>query len=342
MTAPAFAPHALALALSIALAACSSSTAEFDQPDIADTSPPLLLEGTSYEAAAKVQLPPVQPAEEAGLHHVFKLSDGIISGAEPADPEALERLANWGVKTILSVDGKVPDAATAEALGMRYVHVPSQYSGIDREELLEISKTFRELEGPFYVHCFHGKHRGPAAAAIGRVVLDGVPRDQAIAEMRQWCATSSKYEGLYSTVATAHIPTPEESRANDFDFSPAHSFEGMRAGMIEMTRKWDLVKASKARGWAVDPEHPDVDPLQEATQLHQVFTACEDLKSTEAWADDFRVWLRDGVEGSETLVRALSLCSQEGENETTWRAMAGQAYDQVAKSCADCHAAYRD
>ena len=49
-------------------------------------------------------------------------------------------------------------------------------AGINEDEIAMIAKTFREVEGPFYVHCYHGKHRGPAAAAIGRVALDGLGR----------------------------------------------------------------------------------------------------------------------------------------------------------------------
>ena len=309
---------------------------------------PMDLTGTAYEAAARVELPALNPSEGPGLHHVFELSENIISGAEPGGAEALEQIASWGVRTILSVDGKAPDAETAAALGMRYVHVPIEYSGIHEGELLKISKTFRELEGPFYVHCFHGKHRGPAAAAVGRVVLDGVPRERAIAEMRQWCATASKYEGLYSTVATAHIPTADESAAFAFGFDAAHSFDGLRGAMVEMTRKWDLIKAARARNWQPDAEHPDVVPREEAVQLHQLLEACSELESTRAWPDDFRAWLEDGRSGSEQLAQALQERARLNDaapadpelGEAIARADA--AFARVKQSCAACHAAYRD
>ena len=309
---------------------------------------PMELTGTAYEAAARVELPAVSPNAGPGLHHVFELSENVISGAEPAGHEALEQIASWGVKTILSVDGKTPDAETAAALGMRYVHVPIEYSGIDEEELLKISKTFRELEGPFYVHCYHGKHRGPAAAAVGRVVLDGVPRERAIAEMRQWCSTASKYEGLYSTVATAHIPSAVESARFAFDFDAAHSFDGLRGAMIEMTRKWDLIKAAKKRSWRPDPEHPDVVPREEAVQLHQLFEACSELDGIRAWQDDFRAWLEDGRSGSEQLAQALADHARlnhavpAGPELGETLALADMAFTRVAQSCTSCHAAYRD
>jgi protein tyrosine phosphatase (PTP) superfamily phosphohydrolase (DUF442 family) len=307
-----------------------------------EVSPPLALEGSAYEAAARVSLPEIPPGEYAGLHNVFALSDSIISGDEPADRGALERIASWGVKTILSVDGKAPDADTAEQLGMRYVHVPIQYKGIERDELLKIAKTFRELEGPFYVHCFHGKHRGPAAAAMGRVVVDGVPRDRAIAEMRQWCATSSKYEGLYDAVARADIPTPAETAAFDYGFDPEHSFEGLRAGMVLMARAFDGVKLADKSDWLVDPDHPDIDPLQQATQLSQLFELVAHQDQMASWQDDYRDWMEQGRAGAEQLVGALSNSSQDRVSEESWRLAAEDAYALVAESCASCHSTYRN
>ena len=89
--------------------------------------PPLELSGSAYDRAGDVQLPTASAEEGPGLHNVYHLSDSIISGSEPAGRAAFEELAAMGVKTILSVDGAVPDAETASELGMRYVHVPIQY-----------------------------------------------------------------------------------------------------------------------------------------------------------------------------------------------------------------------
>ena len=310
--------------------------------------PPMELSGSAYEAAADTPLETVRPLDLPGLLHVYHLSGNIISGAEPQGREGLRRVAQLGVRTILSVDGKVPDAAGAAEFGMRYVHVPLQYVGLTDDEILNIAKTFRELEGPFYVHCFHGKHRGPAAAALGRVVLDGVPRDHAIAEMRQWCETSSKYEGLYSTVAAALLPTPAETARHAFDFPAAHRFDGFRSLMIEMTRKWDLVKEAQERGWQIDPEHPDVLPLGEATQLHQLFAATREFAQDPAWSSDFHGWLEEGIDASSRLVRALeasSMAAAEAPGEpgaADWPEQAASAFATLQTNCVACHDAYRN
>jgi len=332
-------PSPLLFCLLVPLAACAAS---LDRSPAVEVSPPLSLTGSAYEAAARVELPATPPGELPGLHNIYALGERILSGSEPAGDEAFAELARRGVRTILSVDSKVPDAAAGARFGLRYVHVPIQYRGFTRDELLAIAKTFRELDGPFYVHCYHGKHRGPAAAAVGRVVLDGVPREQALAEMRQWCSTAATYEGLYADVATAAIPTAAETRAYAFDFAPAHTFTGLRAVMIELARKWDLVKAAASRGWTTDPAHPDVEPLQEATQVHQLFEAIAGLDEVAARPADFQTWLRKGRAGAEGLVRALSSCTQEEIGQEPWRAAADTAYRAVGASCTSCHGAYRN
>jgi len=304
--------------------------------------PPLPLTSSAFEAAANASLPQVAPGEYPGLHNVFQLSERIISGSEPHGEEALAALAEMGVKTILSVDGKVPDAATAAHFGMRYVHVPIQYKGLTEDEVAKIAKTFRETEGPFYVHCFHGQHRGPAAAAIGRIAVDGVDRERAIAEMRQWCGTASKYEGLYKAVATISVPTAAETEQYAFDFTAAHRFSGTRDAMVSLARHWDNVKLLQKHGFQVDPEHPDLDPLQEVTQVHQLYAACNELGDTATYADDYRQWMQAGFDASAQLVRFLSDCSHGTTSRAAVAAELEAAYKAVGKSCTDCHKVYRD
>lgn len=307
-----------------------------------DVPPPLRLEGSAYEVAGLVPLPQVPPGNYPGLHNVFRLSDRIISGSEPHDQEALAQLAAWGVKTVISVDGKAPDVEGAAENGLTYVHIPIRYSGITEDEVLQIAKSFRELEPPFYVHCFHGKHRGPAAAAIGRVAVDGIRRDMAIAEMRQWCSTSKKYEGLYSTVATAAMPTAAETAAYDFDFTPARRFEGVRDGMIVMARVWDEIKLAEQNGWEPDPKHPDVDPLRSATILAQAFRECSTVARPDGAGDDYDEMMASGVRGAEDLVRLLTECRAE-ELGFDQRAQALEdAYTMASESCANCHVDYRN
>ncbi|MEM8711484.1 MAG: hypothetical protein AAGG01_11065 [Planctomycetota bacterium] len=304
--------------------------------------PPLELSGTAYEAAATVALPDVPPGQYPGMVNVYRLSDTIISGSEPHDGEALSQIASWGVKTILSVDGKAPDAETAAELGMRYVHVPIRYRGITDDQLLKIAKTFRELEAPFYVHCFHGRHRGPAAAAIGRVALDGLNRDRAIAEMRQWCSTAEKYEGLYSSVAVSDIPTAAETAAHDFDFASAMTFDGVRDAMVVLTRSWDEVKLIAKNNWKPSSEHPDIDALQSATQVSQLLDACARTEESLGYPDDYQEMMVESRGHLADVVSFLTDCRVEGTSEFVRSDRLDAAFEAAKNSCLDCHAIYRN
>jgi|SRR5688572_6537213 len=317
------------------LAACTTERHNETKP----VSPPIhVTEGTAYDLATRVELPKVPPQDEHGLHNVYTLSESIVSGSEPHGEEAFKALQEMGIQTILSVDGKVPDQELATKYGMTYVHVPIQYKGITEDEMTKIAKTFREQEGPFYVHCFHGKHRGPAAAEVGRVVLDGIPRDQAVAEMRQWCGTASSYEGLYRVIAEGNIPDAKTTAAFAWDFPAASPLEGFREGMVEVSRADDNLKFLSKRQWQPDAEHPDVDAVNEAVKLAQALESCAKLETLANKPPDFQGWMADSVKQSAELRDALQAL-RKGEADA---AAADKAYKAVAASCTACHDVYRN
>jgi protein tyrosine phosphatase (PTP) superfamily phosphohydrolase (DUF442 family) len=335
----------------LALAACAGDHAARETavaandgapaPTVTKNVPQPLNAADAYATANEVKLPATKPQESHGLHNVFQLSHDIISGSEPEDENALDQLAAKGVKTIISVDGKLPDAAGAAKRGLRYVHIPVQYKGMSSEEMAEIAKTFRELPGPFYVHCFHGKHRGPAAAAVGRIVLDGVTREQALAEMRQWCGTAQKYPGLYTTIANQPIPDAATTRALDFDFPSAHAFHGLREIMIVVPRSYDPLRDLAKMDFAADPEHPDIDALNESQKLVEIFTALEKSPDTAARPEDFRKWITSvAQESAQVRDQLKSLRAGTAAPATLADAKAG--VQRIDKLCDSCHKVYRD
>jgi len=323
----------------LVVAACQSDReAQVPSASVA-VAPPMAGVASAWEAAGGYELEDVPPKDYPGLHNVYRLSNHVISGSEPHGERALRHVAEMGVKTILSVDGKVPDAKTASEYGMRYVHVPIEYSGIDGDALLRIAKTFRELDGPFYVHCFHGKHRGPAAAAVGRLVRDGASRETALAEMRQWCGTSSKYEGLYRVIASADMPSADATAKLAWDFPAAHPLGGYRSVMIDVTRHFDNLKALQKRDWEVDPEHPDVDPVNEADKLASLFARGHELDEVKRAADDFRGWSSDSVDYSARLRTHLRRAKAGGAKA---KAGASKALRVLKQTCNACHGEYRN
>ena len=270
---------------------------------------------------------------------MYRLSDAIFSGGEPDDDPGFAAIAALGVRTIVSVDGKTPDAEAAALHGLSYVHVPIRYRGISDDELLRLSKAFRELPGPFYVHCFHGRHRGPAAAAVGRLVIDGASRLQSLAEMRQWCGTSAKYEGLYQTVARGEVPDAAATDAYDWDFPTAHAHAGFRSLMVEASRAFETLSNMEANNWAVPDDHPDLDPVNESTILADLFSEAAKLKEVAGEDDDFRGWIEQSREQSLTLRELLTGIRRSGGHD--WQP-ADDAYRALKASCSACHRAYRN
>lgn len=330
-------PIAFLVALAtLALPGCGEQGADAQTVTVAA---PIELEGTGYALATKEALPERKPEDSEGLHQVFQLSKNIISGAEPTGEAAFKRIADMGVKTILSVDGKTPDAETARKYGLRYVHVPIKYSGITTDEIDKIAKTYRELEGPFFVHCFHGKHRGPAGAAIGRLVLDGASREQALAEMAQWCGTAQKYEGLFQTIAKAEMPTAAQSKASSFAFDEAHPFEGIRSGMILLTRAWDNIKYLEKGDFKPNAEHPDLDAVNEAEKAKQLLAQMHASDEMLSKPKDYQDWMKDSAEGAVALHQSLYKL-KEGQADAL--ATARKHFTTVKQACSACHKAYRN
>jgi len=323
------------------VAGCGSEDAGTPTTKAATPLDPIPPGAAAYEIAGAVELADQLPDDSPDLHNVYKLSESIISGGEPHGEDALKKIADMGVKTVLSVDGKVPDQETAAKYGLRYVHVPIQYSGIDVPARLSIAKTFRELEGPFYVHCFHGKHRGPAAAALGRVVLDGATREQAIAEMRQWCGTSAKYAGLYETIARAPLPTAVDTAAIQWQFPAAHEFKGIRHAMIGISRIHDHLKALNGRKWEVDPNHPDLNAANETDQLIGIFKIAKATAESEHKPEDYRGWMKASVEASEALLQTLQEVPTDGGRDQ-WVESAEAGFDAINDLCNSCHQVYRN
>jgi protein tyrosine phosphatase (PTP) superfamily phosphohydrolase (DUF442 family) len=301
--------------------------------------PPVQQLDNGYALASKVSLPANKPGDSLGIHNLFKLSDQVISGSEPRGEEAFRQLQAMGVRTIISVDGKKPDVELAAKHGMRYVHVPIEYKGMSADEIEQLVKTYRELQGPFFTHCFHGKHRGPAAAAIGRLVLDGVSREEAVAEMRQWCGTAPEYEGLYRDVATRPIPSEAESKAYAFDFPSARSFGGFRDAMITISRRDDALKSGSKREFALDPVHPDIDPIHEAGTIADSLRIAGTMTEVQDCPQDFHDWLRQSADLALRLEKELTAARRDEEGALS---ASKRTYAELTKACTTCHEAYRN
>jgi protein tyrosine phosphatase (PTP) superfamily phosphohydrolase (DUF442 family) len=195
----------------------------------------------------------------SGLHNVYRITDNLISGSSPEGDEGFRSLKELGIKTVISVDGARPDVECARKFGLRYIHLPFGYDGIPRQRILELAKVVRDLPGPFYIHCHHGKHRGPAAAAALHLCLDEkCSVEQALAEMKR-AGTDPHYTGLYGVPKTLSRPTSTDLDRLSADFPEVAKVPGLAQLMVEIDSRWENLKLIRAAEWKTPADHADLD-----------------------------------------------------------------------------------
>jgi protein tyrosine phosphatase (PTP) superfamily phosphohydrolase (DUF442 family) len=227
----------------------------------------------------------------------------VTRGAQPDGDADFAALAALGVRTVVSVDGARPDVEGARRHGLRYVHVPIGYDGIPDDKGLLLAKAFTTLPGPFYVHCHHGKHRGPAACAIGRLLIDGISVDQALAEMKA-AGTDPKYRGLYDAPARFRRPGAAEIAAAPA-LSESAPVPALAQAMVEVDATWTRIEEIRRAGWARSAEHPDVDPAHEALIFAEGFREMARHDDVAAKPAEFRALLETTEKAGWDLSRAL-------------------------------------
>lgn len=277
--------------------------------------------------------------EARGIENLFRLSPNFYSGGEPQGEEGFSTLKRLGIRTIISVDGAAPDVETAQKLGLRYVHLPVGYDGIPRERGWRLIKAARALPGPVFIHCHHGKHRGPAAAALCGIAVEGWTREDATSWMKQ-AGTSPNYEGLFATVANLPIPTAAELAHVDGDFQERAETPALVELMVAIDQRWDRLKAVKEAGFKTPATLPDVDPPHEALQLAEHFREMLRAEESRSRGAEFTLRTRAASQLADDLEATIRLHNQAGNLASRKKVEA--AFLAVGKGCADCHTLFRD
>lgn len=298
----------------------------------------LTLAGLAQPPAAAPLSPPAinaaEPASYPGLHNVVAYGPGIYAGSAPEGAAGFASLNGLGVKTVLSVDGATPDLAGARAAGLRYIHLPIGYSGMDRERTLQISKAIKDAaaRGPVYVHCHHGKHRAAGAAGAAMVTLGLLSNEAATAKLHI-SGTAPQYPGLYRCVSIAAVASPEALAAVGDEFPEVTRPAGLVEAMIGIDEAVDHLKAVEAAAWATPKDQPDLVPAAEAGRAADLFRACEEAAGERP--ADFRAWLKEARTAAGELETSLTAPAHD-------KAALSAKLKAFTRSCAACHAKYRD
>lgn len=274
------------------------------------------------------------PREHAGLHNVIAVTPKLLSGSAPEGDAGFRSLAKLGVKTVVSVDGARPDVAAAKAAGLRYVHLPIGYDGVPRAKALLLAKAVDLLPGKVYLHCHHGKHRSPAAAAAVKRCLDPACSAEAALAILKAAGTDPNYQGLFADVAGMKPASPEELAKLPSEFPEAARVDDLPRLMVEAEQRFDRLKAIRAAGWKTPLREADLDPPHEALLLREAYTEMVRLPAVAAKPESFRNLLSDAVRDAKELETELRGPQTKERLEASFK--------KLSAGCVFCHRQYRD
>lgn len=295
---------------------------------------------TARTAAATLALPDDAPrlSDEAprefpGLKNVVAYDRAVFSGSLPAGDIGFDSLQRLGVRTIISVDGALPNLEPARARGMRYVHLPIGYDRVSAERTLELARAIRDLPQPIYIHCHHGKHRSAAAAGAALVTLGTCSAESAVRRMRV-SGTSASYRGLYASVLTASIVPSERISAVDGAFPEVTPPIGFVRAMTELEHIDEHLRAIQKAGWTVPVDHPDLVPAAEAGRMADIYRNLLADVRTMSEPNGFAELMRSSHAAAQALEEALVAGAAADE--------LSRRYDLVKSDCRACHTRFRD
>jgi len=268
------------------------------------------------------------PAHLPGLERITRLSPRLYVGSTPEGEAGFRSLAQLGIKTVLTVDGAAPEVERAEKHGLRYVHLPIGYDGCPTPRAHQIARAVRDLPGPIYLHCHHGRHRAPTAAAFARIALDGLSPEQAVAEMER-LGTGKEYVGLYADVRAFRPPTPVELDAVPATWRAVEPAAPLAASMVEIERRFDRLLTLQREGWKA----PVKDAEHEALQLRELYVEWARTAEARGKPRELLEWTRAAETDARTLQEAL---------RGGLTARASESLGRLAVGCGGCHGKYRN
>lgn len=276
----------------------------------------------------------------ANLPNAVRLNDKVISGGQPDGEAGFAKLKELGVKTVISVDGATPDLEHAHQYGMKYVHLPHGYNGISEQRAIELAKCVKELPGPIYIHCHHGKHRSPAAAAVASIGAGLMPDSAGLAVLKI-AGTNKNYQGLFQAAESAKEFEAALLEQLNCDFPEVAQLPPMAEAMVELGHTMDHVKLLAENHWQTPEEHPDLVAVHESLILWEQFNEMLREHPEQEADQDFVAMLNGSAEHAERLHQILN---SNDSNKLPFKAgeEAASALELILQNCKACHQKYRD
>lgn len=296
----------------------------------------LVLHTLSVAQSQELSANSLRRVESRNLPNAIWVHPTVMSGGLPVGKSAFEELARLGIKTVVSVDGIKPDVDGAASAGLRYVHLPHGYDGISEERLMHIARAVRDLPGPIYIHCHHGRHRSPAASAAACISLGRISPAQG-AELLRLAGTNPGFRGLLRAVERAAPITDDRLDQLQVDFVPCSDLPPIVDTMVEIDAIMERLKDFRDHGWEPSCR---IEAASEALMLKEHYIELQRSESGNSRERGFVELLEEGGRLAEHLESILQRDVSVSSAENT--VVADRIIKQLINNCSDCHGRYRD
>ena len=274
------------------------------------------------------------------LPNAIQIHNKVISGGQPDGEQAFLELKKLGVKTIISVDGAKPEVAIAKKHGLQYVHLPHGYNGIPQKRIEELAKAVRDFDGLIYIHCHHGKHRSPAAAAAACVSAGLIESTESLAILKL-AGTSENYLGLFQSVGASQKLPSETLDAVRADFPESAKLPAMAEAMVNLEHTHEHLKQLAALGWQSLPNQPDINAAHEALLLVEHFAEMLRLDDVRTQPEGFQKLLGESESDGHRLAEALRRMDKSTRSGPIPINIV-ESFNRISQNCVTCHRQYRD
>ena len=288
---------------------------------------------TATESGPALASAVATPLPSKHIHNLFRATTNVFSGNSPEGDAAFAEIAKLGVKTILSVDGSKPDAETARKHGLRYIHLPIGYNRIPTNRVAELVKAAQSAAGPIYVHCHHGKHRGPAAVAVICEATAGWTTNQAVTWLHE-AGTAADYAGLYRSALEFRLPEAA-ALARIVGLPEVAKTSSLVEAMVAIDEEMERLKAAQKENWKSIPNQPDLTPARAATMLWEHFRELARMDDTAKLPADYRSKLAEAEKAAVQIQQLL-------RDARSQRLVRDTAFQILSKTCVSCHKPYRN
>ncbi len=280
---------------------------------------------------------------EPALVRAFRVEGQLIFGGAPQGDAGFRTLRRLGIRTVVSVDGAVPDVPAARRHGLRYVHVPFGYDGIPSECRIALCRVLSDAPGRVYLHCHHGRHRSAAAAAVALISLGVLDRSAGRALLHT-AGTSPDYRGLWDAVDSA-VPVSldellQHQESLPESVPPPPLVEAMGRAESLLTELEDRPRSVQDASEEIAMESPRQRALLLREQLKEMLRLPEVQQRSTAFTQQ--------LERCRDLAVLLEQQYQQGafsvpgRNGATEDDTGDRLIRKLRRQCRDCHQQFRD